>query len=103
MPIQIQTDRLLLREMTQADFPALCQMLYDPVVMKAYEGAFTQAEAQAWLDQVGGQAVLGRQHVSPTPWLTERHGYDPTWRHPTVHLPPSPAWNRRWKSEAKRS
>lgn len=31
MPIQIQTDRLLLREMTQADFPALCQMLYDPV------------------------------------------------------------------------
>ena len=23
-------------------------------------------------------AVLGRQHVSPTPWLTERHGYDPT-------------------------
>ena len=25
-----------------------------------------------------GQAVLGRQHVSPTPWLTERHGYDPT-------------------------
>lgn len=51
MPIQIQTDRLLLREMTQADFPALCQMLYDPVVMKAYEGAFTQAEAQAWLDR----------------------------------------------------
>ncbi len=29
-------------------------------------------------EQVGGQAVLGRQHVSPTPWLTERHGYDPT-------------------------
>ena len=28
--------------------------------------------------QVGGQAVLGRQDASPTPWLTERHGYDPT-------------------------
>ena len=28
--------------------------------------------------KVEGQAVLGRQHVSPTPWLTERHGYDPT-------------------------
>ena len=28
--------------------------------------------------EVGGQAVLGRQHVSRTPWLTERHGYDPT-------------------------
>ena len=23
-------------------------------------------------------AVLGRQHLKPTPWLTERHGYDPT-------------------------
>ncbi len=28
--------------------------------------------------KVGGQAVLGRQNISPTPWLTERHGYDPT-------------------------
>ena len=28
--------------------------------------------------QVGGQAVLGRQKTCPTPWLTERHGYDPT-------------------------
>ncbi|MDQ7982068.1 DUF839 domain-containing protein, partial [Paraburkholderia sp. SARCC-3016] len=24
------------------------------------------------------QAVLGRQNILPTPWLTERHGYDPT-------------------------
>ena len=29
--------------------------------------------------EVGGQAVLGRQNILPTPWLTERHGYDPTW------------------------
>ncbi len=29
--------------------------------------------------EVGGQAVLGRQHSHTTPWLTERHGYDPTW------------------------
>ena len=28
--------------------------------------------------EVGGQAVLGRQNILPTPWLTERHGYDPT-------------------------
>ena len=27
--------------------------------------------------KVGGQAVLGRLNISPTPWLTERHGYDP--------------------------
>ncbi len=30
------------------------------------------------LYQVGGQAVLGRQLSNSTPWLTERHGYDPT-------------------------
>ncbi len=29
-------------------------------------------------NQVGGQAVLGRQIIVPTPWPTERHGYDPT-------------------------
>ena len=29
--------------------------------------------------EVGGQAVLGRQGRESTPWLTERHGYDPTW------------------------
>ena len=28
--------------------------------------------------EVEGKAVLGRQNISPTPWLTERHGYDPT-------------------------
>ncbi len=28
--------------------------------------------------EVGGQAVLGRQEKNTTPWLTERHGYDPT-------------------------
>ena len=28
---------------------------------------------------VGGQAVLGRQLELPTPRLTERHGYDPTY------------------------
>ncbi len=31
-------------------------------------------------EEVGGQAVLGRQHHFSTPWLTERHGYDPTSR-----------------------
>ena len=30
-------------------------------------------------EQVGGQAVLGRQSAYATPWLTERHGYDPTY------------------------
>ncbi len=30
------------------------------------------------LKEVGGQAVLGRQVLTTPPWLTERHGYDPT-------------------------
>ena len=29
-------------------------------------------------EQVGGQAVLGRQSAYATPWLTEGHGYDRT-------------------------
>ena len=29
--------------------------------------------------QVGDQADLGRQIGNSTPWLTERHGYDPTY------------------------
>ena len=33
-----------------------------------------------WQLQVGGQAVLGRQSAYATPWLTERHGFDPTFR-----------------------
>lgn len=47
----LQTPRLVLREMTQDDFPALCQMLYDPLVMAAYEGAFSPEEAQNWLSK----------------------------------------------------
>ncbi len=29
--------------------------------------------------------VLGRQHIRTTPWLTERHGYDPTSHTPEIH------------------
>ena len=36
--------------------------------------------AKVVLDEVGGQAVLGRQEIYSTPWLTERHGYDPTFQ-----------------------
>ena len=36
-------------------------------------------QEQLMLIKSGGQAVLGRQNILPTPWLTERHGYDPTW------------------------
>lgn len=47
----LDTKRLILREMSQADFPALCKILRDDEVMYAYEGAFTEEEARDWLDR----------------------------------------------------
>ena len=32
---------------------------------------------RASINKAGGQAVLGRQIPTTTPWVTERHGYDP--------------------------
>ena len=45
----LETDRLVLREMTEGDFPALCRMLQDGEVMYAYEHAFSDQEAWDWL------------------------------------------------------
>ncbi|HYP73947.1 MAG TPA: GNAT family N-acetyltransferase [Microbacterium sp.] len=45
----LQTERLELREMTDADLPALRRTLHDPVAMTAYEGAFSDDESLAWL------------------------------------------------------
>ncbi|WP_424649286.1 chaperonin GroEL [Corynebacterium matruchotii] len=41
-------------------------------------------ELRSYADEFSGdkseaKAVLGRQSSASTPWLTERHGYDPTW------------------------
>ncbi len=46
----LETDRLRLRELTQADLPDLCEILQDPVAMVAYAHAFSDGEAQAWLN-----------------------------------------------------
>ena len=46
----LETERLILREMTQADYPALAAILQDEQTMYAYEGAFTDEETQAWLN-----------------------------------------------------
>ena len=47
----LETKRLLLREMTQDDLPALQGILQDEETMYAYNGAFDEAETQAWLDR----------------------------------------------------
>lgn len=45
----LETERLLLREMEQNDFAALCKILQDREVMYAYEHAFSDEEARLWL------------------------------------------------------
>lgn len=47
----LETERLYLREMNQSDFKALCKILQDNETMWAYEGAFSDAEVQEWLDR----------------------------------------------------
>ena len=49
--MKLETRRLILREMTRDDYAALCAILQDPEVMVAYNGAFDDAETQAWLDR----------------------------------------------------
>lgn len=44
MKTVIETERLILREMTKDDFPLLCQHLQDATVMYAYEHAFSDDE-----------------------------------------------------------
>ena len=48
----LKTDRLVLREITPDDLPALAAILQDEQTMFAYEGAFSDAETQAWLDRM---------------------------------------------------
>jgi len=45
----IETDRLYLREMMGADFPALCLIMQDADVMYDYNGTFTDEGVRAWL------------------------------------------------------
>ena len=47
----LETERLYLRELNQADFNSLCRILQDEKVMYAYEGAFSDEEVQEWLDR----------------------------------------------------
>ena len=48
----IETKRLIIREMVQYDYDALCKILCDEEVMRtAYEKAFSLEEAQNWLNR----------------------------------------------------
>lgn len=49
--MKLETKRLYLREMNQSDYVDLCKILQDETVMYAYNGAFTDAETQEWLDR----------------------------------------------------
>ena len=55
----------------------LFTVFFDLLIKSIHEDKYLQVNAQI-MQQVGGQAVLGRQPTQTTPWLTERHGYDPT-------------------------
>lgn len=45
----IETERLILREMTSDDYDALCKIMQDEKTMYAYEGAFKDEEVHEWL------------------------------------------------------
>lgn len=47
----VETERLYLREMDQADYDSLCKILQDEDTMYAYEGAFSDTEVREWLDR----------------------------------------------------
>ena len=47
----LETARIYLRQLTQADYEALSTLLQDEEVMYAYEHAFTPEEVQEWLDK----------------------------------------------------
>jgi len=42
----LETERLILREMTQMDYLDICKILQDDDVMYAYEGSFNNDEVQ---------------------------------------------------------
>ncbi|MGN1190667.1 MAG: GNAT family N-acetyltransferase [Candidatus Ornithospirochaeta sp.] len=46
----LETERLRLRELEESDLDYLKETLQDPLAMYAYEGAFTDEEARAWLE-----------------------------------------------------
>ena len=50
--MRLETPRLVLREMTASDLPALRAILQDEATMTAYEGAFDEQMVQQWLQRM---------------------------------------------------
>lgn len=48
--IILESERLYLRKLDQADYGDLCEILQDVETMYAYEHAFSDEEAKAWLE-----------------------------------------------------
>lgn len=51
MAFVIESERLVLRELSAEDSGELAKILQDDEVMYAYEGAFSDVETQEWLDR----------------------------------------------------
>ena len=47
----IETERLLLREMTDEDFCALYKVLADPDIMQHYPYAFDESRVRSWIER----------------------------------------------------
>jgi RimJ/RimL family protein N-acetyltransferase len=62
----LQTDRLMLQLMTEADLDFLAAMLGDPAVMQHYPKPLDRNEAQAWL----GRVLASYERAGHGFWLT---------------------------------
>ena len=85
----LETERLRIREMTMADFAAICRIMQDAETMYAYEGAFTDGEVSEWIQRQESRyrelgfglwavelkesgEVIGQCGLSMQPWKEEQ-------------------------------
>ena len=85
----LETERLRMREMTMADYGAICRIMQDAETMYAYEGAFTDGEVCEWIRRQENRyrehgfglwavelkesgEVIGQCGLSMQPWKEEQ-------------------------------
>ena len=107
----LETQRLILREMTDEDFPALCRMLRDPEVMYAYAHGFSEEESWDWLrrqqsryetDGFGLWAMIEKKsgRMIGQCGLTMQALADGTGGHEVGERVEKAAWGNGWATEA---